>query len=121
MDKLMNPGLWMMVLIISVVGVITKLVYYRIGILGKNTVSEHIPSLTDERWESIKNQYDNYGPVVLLLASIPAIGSAVAAAAGVFNIAIGTFILIVLISNLIRNWILVFVVGQSLNLLPIFS
>lgn len=121
MDKLLDPTLWLMVLIVSIVGVGTKLVYYRIGNLGKESVVEHVPRLTSERWEQVKSHYYHRGAITLLLASIPVIGSAVAAAAGVFSTSIGKFVILVLVSNLIRNWVLIFIFGQTISLFSLGS
>jgi membrane protein YqaA with SNARE-associated domain len=118
MDKLLDPTLWFMVIVVSIVGVATKLVYYRIGSRGKDSVVDHVPRLTPERWEQVKEQYNHRGALALLLASIPVIGSALAAAAGVFSTSLGTFVILVLVSNLIRNWIIVFLFGQTISYLP---
>jgi membrane protein YqaA with SNARE-associated domain len=118
MDKLLDPTMWFMVFIVSLVGVGTKLVYYRIGSKGKDSVVEHVPKLTPERWEQVKVQYNQRGAAALLLTSIPVIGSALAAAAGVFSTSMGTFVILVLLSNLTRNWLLVLLFGQTISLLP---
>ena len=110
-----------MVFIVSLVGVVTKLVYYNVGKLGKDAVLEHIPRMTPENWESLEANYKKRGSVMLLLASIPVIGSATAAGAGAFETRIGTFVVLVFISNLIRNWLLIFVLGQTFTMLPIIS
>ena len=118
MEGLIDPTMWIMVLIVSLVGVATKLAYYNIGKRGKDSVLEHIPRITPERWESLGASYEKRGSVMLLLASIPVIGSAIAAAAGAFEARVGMFVVLVLISNLIRNWLLVIVFGKTLALLP---
>jgi membrane protein DedA with SNARE-associated domain len=119
MEGLLDPTMWIMVLIVSLVGVVTKLAYYNVGKRGRDSVLEHIPRITPERWESLETSYEKRGSIMLLLASIPIVGSAIAAAAGTFEARVGTFVILVLISNLIRNWLLVFVFGQTLARLPI--
>ena len=119
MASLTDPKLWLMVLIISLVGVLTKLVYYRIGKQGSDAVMEHVPNMTPDKWVGVEERYQVYGSRALLLTSVPGLGSAIAAAAGIMNTRMGTFIILVLISNLIRNWLLVFVFGQTLSILPI--
>ena len=106
-----------MVVIISVVGVLTKLVYFRIGTGGREAILEHIPSLEPERLESIEERYNQGGSGMLLLSSIPGLGSAIAASAGLFHTPLLTFIILVLISNLIRNLLVVFVFGQGVQYL----
>ncbi|UCG24337.1 MAG: hypothetical protein JSW55_19825 [Chloroflexota bacterium] len=117
MDNLGDLGLWAMVLVISVVGVFTKLVYFKIGQGGREAILEHIPKLDPEQLADVEDRYENGGSRVLLLSSIPAIGSAIAAAAGLLETPVPTFVVLVLISNLIRNGLVVFVFGQSIKLL----
>jgi membrane protein YqaA with SNARE-associated domain len=119
MEGLLDPTMWIMVLIVSMVGVIAKLAYYNIGKRGRDSVLEHIPKITPERWDSLATTYAKRGSVLLLLASIPIAGSAMTAAAGAFETRVGTFVILVFISNFIRNWLLVIVFGRTLSLLPV--
>lgn len=116
MDDLGNFGLWAMVVVVSLVGVLTKLVYFRIGTGGREAVLDHIPSLELERLESIEQRFSQSGSGILLLSSIPGLGSAIAATAGLFRTPLLTFVLLVLISNLVRNSLVVFVIGQGVQL-----
>lgn len=111
-----NLGFWVTVLLISVVGVLTKLVYFRIGQGGREAILEHIPNLEHERLEAIEDRFDSGGSRVLLLASIPVLGSAIAASAGLFQTPLLTFVLLVLISNVIRNGLVIFVFDQGIQL-----
>lgn len=117
MNDLGDFGLWSMVVIISLVGVLTKLVYFKIGKGGREAILEHIPKLEPERLESIEERFKNGGSPILLLSSIPGLGSAIAASAGLLHTPLLTFIVLVLISNLIRNGLVVIVFGQSVKLL----
>ena len=119
MKGLVDPTIWLMVFIVSLVGVVTKLAYYNVGKRGKDSALEHIPRITPERWESLEATYLKRGSLMLLLASIPIVGSAITAAAGAFQTRMVTFVILVLISNLVRNWILVFVFGQTFALIPL--
>jgi membrane protein YqaA with SNARE-associated domain len=119
MEGFTDSTMWTMILVVSLVGIFTKLAYYNVGKLGRDSALEHIPRITPERWESLEATYTKRGSVMLLLASIPIIGSAITAAAGAFETRLATFVILVLISNLIRNCLLVFVFGQTLALLPI--
>ncbi|HUS94064.1 MAG TPA: hypothetical protein VMZ24_02680 [Patescibacteria group bacterium] len=119
MTGLIDSSMWTMVIIVSLLGVFTKLAYYNIGKRGKDSALEHIPRVTPEQWERLEVGYQKRGSVILLLASIPVVGSAITAVAGAFETGMATFVILVLISNLIRNWLLVVVFGQTLALLPI--
>ena len=117
MNDLGDFGLWSMVVIISLVGVLTKLVYFSIGKGGREAILDHIPKLEPERLESIEERYANGGSRILLLSSIPGLGSAIAASAGLFHTPLLTFILLVFISNLMRNGLVLVVFGQGIKLL----
>jgi membrane protein DedA with SNARE-associated domain len=115
MNDLGDFGLWSMVVLISLVGVLTKLVYFKIGNAGREAILDHIPKLEPERLESIEERFTDGGSRILLLSSIPGLGSAIAASAGLFHTPLLTFIVLVLISNLIRNGLVIFVFGQGVK------
>jgi len=111
-----SVGLWIGVILISLVGVLTKLVYFKIGEEGRQAILEHVPRLEPEQLESIEKRFQEGGPGILLLSSIPGLGSAIAAAAGLLETPLAKFIVLVLISNLVRNFLLVVVVDQGVQL-----
>ncbi len=118
MTGLIDSSMWTVVIIVSFLGVFTKLAYYNIGKLGKDSAVEHIPQVTPEQWQRLEEGYQKRGSVILLLASIPVVGSAITAVAGAFETGLATFVILVLISNLVRNWLLVVIFGQTLALFP---
>lgn len=110
-------GLWLMIIVISVIGVLTKMVYFEIGKGGREAVLEHVPRLEPERLKSLEERFMKSGSRLLLLSSIPGIGSAIAASAGLFRTPLLTFVVLVLVSNLIRNGLLILVFGGGVKLL----
>jgi membrane protein YqaA with SNARE-associated domain len=117
MDELGDFGLWGMVVIISVLGVLAKLVYYKIGDGGREAIMDHIPKLEPERLEEIEDRYEHSGSRLLLLSSIPGLGSAIAASAGLFHTPMLTFVVLVFISNLVRNWFVIYILDQGAQFL----
>ena len=115
-DQLTDPNLWTVVLLISVIGVFSKLVYYQVGKRGSQAVAERVPQVTPERLGQINGWYERHGSRVLAISSIPGIGSALAAIAGVVGVRIIIFVIWVFFSGLVRNWLLVIVFGQTLSL-----
>lgn len=113
-----DPQLWLLVLAVTALGLLSKLVYYNIGRKGVDYVLERIPSITIERWQQVENRYAQSGSKVLFFSSVPGVGSVITAAAGVLGIELHKFIFWVLISTLIRNWILVLFFGGAISLLP---
>jgi membrane protein DedA with SNARE-associated domain len=103
--------LWFIVLAVSAFGVADKLVYYYAGKRhGKDALNE-IHGFTPERVEKLHRLYARWGKSLLLLASVPVIGSAMTVLGGVGGVARNTFIVLVSISNLVRNWLIVILAG----------
>lgn len=116
-DQLTDPHLWTVVLLISVIGVVSKLIYYQVGKRGSQAVTERVPQVTPERLGQLGDWFDRHGSRVLAISSVPGIGSALAATAGIARIKILIFVFWVFLSGLVRNWLLIIVFGQTLSLL----
>jgi membrane protein YqaA with SNARE-associated domain len=54
---------------------------------------------------------------LLLLASVPVIGSVITVLAGADVVAMPAFVVFVVISNLVRNWLIVILAGGIVQLL----
>jgi len=115
MDALDNLGLWFVVILISLIGVLNKLLYFKIGEEGRQAIAEHIPRLEPEQLESVERRYQEGGSRLLLLSSIPALGSAIAAAAGLFETPLPRFVLLVFISSLVRNILILIVAHEGVQ------
>jgi membrane protein DedA with SNARE-associated domain len=113
---LTNTRLWVVVLIWVAFGVINKLVYYEAGEHGGKTALNKIHGYTPERAEKFHNLYDRWGSPLLLLASVPVIGSVVTVLGGVGRVAMPVFIVMVVISNLVRNWLIIILSGGVVGL-----
>jgi membrane protein DedA with SNARE-associated domain len=109
--------LWLIVLAVSAFGVADKLVYYYAGQRGGNSALNKIPGYTPERAEKLHQLYARWGAFLLLLASIPMIGSALTVLGGVGGVGRNVFVVLVATSNLVRNWLIVFLSGGIVQLL----
>jgi membrane protein YqaA with SNARE-associated domain len=69
-----------------------------------------------ERAKEFHSLYDRWGSFLLLLASVPVIGSVMTVLGGVSDVALPLFIVLVVISNLVRNWLVVFVSGGIIQI-----
>jgi membrane protein DedA with SNARE-associated domain len=103
--------LWLIVLAVSAFGVADKLVYFYAGQRGGKNALNKIHGYTPERAEKLHNLYDRRGSLLLLLASVPIIGSAMTVLGGVGGVGRNVFIVLVSISNLVRNWLIVILAG----------
>jgi len=115
---LTNLRLWLVVLVWVAFGVFNKLVYYEAGERGGKTALNKVHGYTPERADKIHKLYDRWGSPLLLLASVPVIGSVVTVLGGVGRVALPVFIIMVVISNLVRNWLIVLLSGGVVQLLP---
>jgi len=104
--------LWLIVLVWTAVGVAEKLAFYRVGQSSANADLSNVPGINQERRARLETYFHERGSYILLLASIPGIGAATSAVAGNVGVGMLTFVIWVTISNLIRNWLIIFLTGQ---------
>lgn len=109
--------LWLIVLTVSAFGVADKLVYYYAGQRHGKDALNKIHGYTPERAEKLHRIYDRWGSLLLLLASVPVIGSSMTVLGGVGGVGRNLFIVLVFISNLVRNWLIVILSGGIAQLL----
>lgn len=107
-----NPRLWLLVLLVSAVGLAEKLAIYRAGQRTAGADLTDMPGITEERRARLDMMFQTRGTYILLLASIPGVGAAMAAVAGNIGVATAAFVLWATISLLVRNWLLVILSGQ---------
>jgi len=104
---LVDPGPWLLVIIVSVLGVLGNLALYYLGRGGTEAVFERFPQLEGERWERIGAYYQRYGARVLILSAIPGLGTVLTTGAGAFNIKRNAFLVWVFLAKLLRNWLII--------------
>ena len=108
--------LWFFVIIVSAIGLAEKLAIYRAGQSTAKADLSRLPGITEERQARLETMFSVRGSYILLVASVPGIGAAMAAVAGHIGIATAAFVLWVLISILVRNWLIVILSGQLAGL-----
>jgi len=110
-ELLTNPQLWLLILVLSVVGSFARLPNYYGGLRGKEMIETLHPRIRPETWERVLDWYRRLGPVPLLIASIPFIGSLLTVAAGMAGIGRIYFLIFVFISKVVRNWLLLLIIA----------
>jgi membrane protein YqaA with SNARE-associated domain len=110
-ELLTNPQLWLLILVLSVVGSFARLPNYYGGLRGKEMIETLYPRIRPETWERVLDWYRRLGPVPLLIASIPFIGSLLTVAAGMAGIGRIYFLIFVFISKVVRNWLLLLIIA----------
>jgi membrane protein YqaA with SNARE-associated domain len=109
MELLIEPIAWLIVLLLSILGVVGNLALYRIGKGGEEVIRERFPQIKPEQWQRVKRLFDEHGTLALLLSGVPVLGSLLTTAAGAFEVRPFTFVVFVLIAKLVRNWLIVVV------------
>lgn len=111
MSKLLTtPELWLLIVLASIIGSFARLPNYYAGLRGKDVIESIYPRIEPETWGKVIVWYRNLGPIPLLLASIPIIGSVLTVGAGMANVGRNRFLFLVAISKIFRNWILVWII-----------
>ena len=113
---LTNPSLWLVVLIWTAIGVVNKLVYYEAGERSGKAGLEKVHGYTQERAERFYAHFNRWGSPLLLLASVPVFGSVISVLAGADGVAMFVFVVLVAISNLVRNWLIIILASWIVQL-----
>jgi membrane protein YqaA with SNARE-associated domain len=98
------------ILVISVLGSLARLVNFYAGQRGKEKIEAVYTRVKPETWERVLGSYRRLGPLPLLVASIPLVGTVLTIGAGMVGIGRNSFLLWVMISKVIRNWVLVLII-----------
>jgi membrane protein YqaA with SNARE-associated domain len=113
---LLDPGLWVIVIIATAVGVLGNLALYYLGQRGSDEVFVRFPNLQKERWERIGAYYQRYGARILILSGVPGLGTLLTTGAGAFDIKRSPFLFWVFVGKMLRNWLILLLFYQASNL-----
>jgi membrane protein YqaA with SNARE-associated domain len=112
-QMLLDPGLWLVVLVISAIGSLGNLGLYSLGRRGTDEVLERFPRLKGDRWDRIEGWYQRWGARILVLSGVPTLGAALTTAAGAFGVEKGPFLRWVFVGKVLRNWLLLLLLRQT--------
>jgi membrane protein DedA with SNARE-associated domain len=113
---LTNPSLWLVVLGLTIFGVADRLVFYYAGKRGGKAALDKVHGYTPERADQLHSLYERWGSFLLLITSVPVIGSSMTVLGGISDVAIPLFIVMAVISYMVRNWIIVFLSSGVVHL-----
>ena len=113
---LVDLRLWLLVLLASGGGTAASLIPYHVGQRGTKVVFEHYPRLEGRPWQKLEAAFGRWGAFTLVLSGVPALGVALVVAAGAFGIRRRVFLGWTFVGNVLRYWVLMFVVLYSLQL-----
>ena len=104
---LLDPILWVLVIVVSAVGATGNLALYYLGRSGTDAVFERFPQIEGERWKRIGAYYQRYGARVLIFSAVAGLGTVLTTGAGAFDIKRNVFLVWVFLGKLLRNWLVI--------------
>lgn len=111
-DTFLDLRLWALVIFLTAITVVTSVAKYRLGRNGLETLKEHYPQVSDERWRTIDNYFQRWGAPVVLFSFLPLLAWIIPPAAGAYGIRFRTFLVWAFLAKMVRYWILIiFVIG----------
>jgi membrane protein YqaA with SNARE-associated domain len=115
MDQLLDPIAWLIIVALSVLGSVGNLALYEVGKQGVDAIRKRFPRIREEQWLRVKGLYDRLGSWVLLLTGVPVLGSLLTTAAGAFGVPRLSFLVLVTLGKLWRNWLLAIIAFGAYN------
>ena len=112
MNVLLNLRAWLLILLLSTLGLVTRLALYKLGKGGAQVVLKRFPQLKAEQWERGQNLLEARGAWIVVLAGVPGLGMVFSTAAGAFGIRTNAFVIWVMIAKMARNWLLLLIVAN---------
>jgi membrane protein YqaA with SNARE-associated domain len=107
LDLFFEPGAWLVVVLLTVLGMVGNFALYQLGKRGLGPVRERLPRITPEQWQRVGRLYQERGSWILLLSAVPVLGALLTTGAGAFGVTPLAFLFWVMIAKLVRNWLLV--------------
>jgi membrane protein YqaA with SNARE-associated domain len=115
MELLTNPWVLLLIVLVSGAGVIVMLGAYYLGKKGGDRVHKHSDRMSEETLERLKLRFERWGAWLLLLAVIPYLGFPLSVAAGVVEIRVVSFVVMMFIARSTQTAIAVVLLEEALS------
>ena len=109
---ILEPWAWLLVILLSLLGVVGNLTLYKLGKEGQEAVASRFPRIDPGRWKRAGELFETRGSWILLLSSVPGLGLLLSTAAGAFGVETHEFLLWIMVSKIVRNWLLLIIVAN---------
>ena len=113
---ILEPWAWLLVILLSVLGVVGNLALYKIGKEGQESVASRLPRIDPARWKRAVELFETRGSWILLLTFLPGMGLLLSTAAGAFGVQTPEFVLWVMVAKVTRNWLLLILIANLYQL-----
>ena len=113
MDLLLEPVAWLLVVLVSLLGALSELAFYKLGQEGIDAVTSRLPRIKPEQWDRARELIQKRGSWTLLLSGVPGLGMVLVTAAGAFGVRVAEFILWATIGKALRNWLLLTAAAEA--------
>ena len=113
---LLEPKAWLLVAVVTLVGTASNVILYKLGKEGTEIVLQRFPRIKPERLYRAQELVEERGSWILLLSGIPGLGAVLVTAAGILEVRLSAFLLWVLISLGLRNWLVLIAVVEGYQL-----
>lgn len=107
---------WLLVVLLSVLGVVGNLALYKLGKEGQEAVASRFPRIDPARFHRAGELFETRGSWLLLLSWLPGLGLVLSTAAGAFGVKTHEFLLWVMVAKMARNWLLLIIVVNAYRL-----
>jgi membrane protein YqaA with SNARE-associated domain len=113
----LEPRAWLLVLVLSLLGLAVRLAAYRLGQGGMEAVSDRFPQIKAQQWERGRELLQTRGAWIFVFSGVPGVGIVLVAAAGALEVRLPAFILWVSAGMLVRYWTLLLIVIGGYHLI----
>jgi membrane protein YqaA with SNARE-associated domain len=108
-ELLVNPWVWLAVIVFSTYGTALSLVNYYAGKGGLHVIEKRVPGFDADKLDDVEDWYDRWGNRTLALSAIPVLSTLVTVGAGVLDVRLPSFLFWVGVGKFTRNWVVVLV------------
>ena len=109
--------LWALDITLAGITVIASVAKYKLGQGGYNTLKEHYPQVSSERWDSVNRYFTRWGAPLILISFLPLLTWIILPAAGAFGIRFRSFLIFAFLAKMVRYWILVLLAAGAYQII----
>lgn len=110
LDLFLDWRVWAVVIFLTVLTLVSSVAKYKLGQGGIDTLKEHFPQVSDERWERVGSYFERWGAPVVFFSFIPVMAWIIPPGAGAYGIKFRPFLVWAFLAKMVRYWLLIIIV-----------